>query len=98
MIRATQMTIAVLVLRFPPSFARRLPRIAALIAAEYDRAMRAASHYESLKRSDIAGLRQRRIGMGGIPRAVFEALYANESVARRSRHVTGQFEERGRHP
>jgi hypothetical protein len=69
------MTIIALMFRFTPSFARRVPRIAALIAAEYDRAMLAASLYESLKRREITGLRQRRIGAGGIPRAVFETLY-----------------------
>ncbi len=98
MIRATQMTIAVLVLRFAPSLARHVPRIAALIAAEYDRAVRAASHYDSLKRCDAAGLRRQRIGVGGIPRAVFETLYASEGVASRSRHVAGQFEEEGSAP
>jgi hypothetical protein len=92
-IRATLMTITALVFRFVPSFARHMPGIAALIAAEYNRATLAAWHYESLKRRDVAGPRRRRIGVGGIPRAVFEALYTNKDVASRSRLIAREFEE-----
>jgi hypothetical protein len=70
------MVIISLVFRFSLSFARHAPRYAALIAAEYSRAMLAASHYENLKRRDVVGLRQRRIRAGGVPRAVFETLYS----------------------
>jgi hypothetical protein len=69
------MVITALVFRFSRAFARRVPRIAVLIAAEYVRAMLAASRYEELKRLGAAELRRRRIGAGGVPRAVFEMLY-----------------------
>jgi hypothetical protein len=75
MFRATQMMIAMLVLGFTPSCARRVQLIAALIVAEFERALFAASHYENLKRRDVAEIRRRRIGAGGIPRAVFETHY-----------------------
>jgi hypothetical protein len=96
MIGAPQMTIAALMFRLAPSVARCVSGIAALIAAEYVRAVLAASHYERLKRRDVAGLGRRRIGVGGIPRAVFETHYARGSIANRSRHVAGQSEEEGK--
>jgi hypothetical protein len=65
------------VLRSGRSVAQRLPDVAALIVAEYDRAMLAESRFRDLKGRDPADLRRRRIGPGGISRAVFEAVYAS---------------------
>ena len=61
--------------RFSRSLAPRLPHTVMLIKAEYDRAMRAARYYDNLKSRSRAEPRQLRTGRGGIPRAVFEALY-----------------------
>ncbi|HWE21232.1 MAG TPA: hypothetical protein VG758_29365 [Hyphomicrobiaceae bacterium] len=67
--------IAMLMFGFTPSHARRVQLIAAMIVAEFERALLAASHYENLKHRDVAETRRRRIGAGGIPRAVFETHY-----------------------
>ena len=66
-------------LPYSRSLASRLLRIATLTLAEYERATLAALHFGDLKGCDPAGLSQQRIGPGGIPRAVFEACYGNES-------------------
>ena len=63
------------VFRLSRSLTPRLPHTVTLIKAEYDRAMRAARYYDSLKGRSRAEPRRRCIGPGGIPRAVFEALY-----------------------
>ena len=61
--------------RFSRSLVPRLPRTVTLLKAEYERAVLAARYYDNLKSRSRAEPRQLRIGRGGIPRAVFEALY-----------------------
>jgi hypothetical protein len=62
--------------RFSRAFAPCLMEMATLIAAEYERAMLAASYYDALRVRDLGELRRQRIGPGGVPRAVFEAFYS----------------------
>jgi hypothetical protein len=59
-----------------PPEPRTLPHPLALIRAEYQRAIRAARYYDSLKNLSRAEPRRQQIGAGGAPRAVFEALYS----------------------
>jgi hypothetical protein len=54
---------------------RALPQAVALIRTEYERAILAARHYDRLKNRDRAEPRRQRMGAGGVPRAVFEAVY-----------------------
>jgi hypothetical protein len=64
------------VFRLTRSMAPRPPHAVMLIRAEYARAMRAARYYDSLKGRSRAEPRRVQIGPGGIPRAIFEALYS----------------------
>ena len=59
----------------PPAL-RLLPHPVTLIRAEYERAIRAARYYDNLKNRGRAEPRRQRMGPGGVPRAVFEALYS----------------------
>jgi hypothetical protein len=59
-----------------PLVPRLLPHAVALINAEYGRAILAARYYDSLKNSSPAEPRRQRMGPGGVPRAVFEAVYS----------------------
>ena len=63
------------VFRLSRSLTPRLPHAVMLIKAEYERAMRAARYYDSLKSRSRAEPRRLCIGRGGIPRAIFDALY-----------------------
>jgi hypothetical protein len=70
------MTVAWSRFRFsPPQVPRMLSRAVAMMRAEYERAILAARYYDTLKNRSRAESHRHRPEPGGVPRAVFEAIY-----------------------